>query len=174
MSLRPRALPAGFVAPCLPTTSPQPPSGEPWLHEIKHDGFRVIARKNGDRVKLYSRLGDDLTPRFPQIVEALERLRSRSCIIDGEAVACGEDASRCSSVLVTSGQYRRLKHFRQIGADQVAALVQLSGVPFRAVAPKVGYPFAHVTAEAILSEELGDDVTALALTSRALNAKHVQ
>jgi bifunctional non-homologous end joining protein LigD len=87
MSLRPRALPAGFVAPCLPTTAPQPPSGEPWLHEIKHDGFRVIARKNGYRVKLYSRLGDDLTPRFPQIVEALERLRSRSCIIDGEAVA---------------------------------------------------------------------------------------
>jgi bifunctional non-homologous end joining protein LigD len=41
----PRALPAGFIAPCLPTNAPQPPSGEAWLHEIKHDGFRVIARK---------------------------------------------------------------------------------------------------------------------------------
>jgi hypothetical protein len=40
MSFRPRALPAGFVAPCLPTTAPHPPSGEPWLHEIKQDGFR--------------------------------------------------------------------------------------------------------------------------------------
>jgi ATP-dependent DNA ligase len=40
MSFRPRALPAGFIAPCLPTTAPHPPSGEPWLHEIKHDGFR--------------------------------------------------------------------------------------------------------------------------------------
>src|ERR1700730_15281626 len=86
MSLRPRALPAGFVAPCLPTTSPQPPSGELWLHEIKHDGFRVIARKNGYRVKLYSRPGNDLTARFPLVVEALARLRAGSCIIDGEAV----------------------------------------------------------------------------------------
>ena len=58
MPMRPRALPAGFVAPCLPTTAPHPPSGEPWLHEIKHDGFRVIARKNGHRVKLYSRPGN--------------------------------------------------------------------------------------------------------------------
>ena len=91
MPIRPRALPAGFVAPCLPTTAPHPPSGEPWLHEIKHDGFRVIARKNGHRVKLYSRPGNDFTRRFRLIVEALERLRSRSCIIDGEAVACDDN-----------------------------------------------------------------------------------
>jgi bifunctional non-homologous end joining protein LigD len=59
------------------------------MHEIKHDGFRVIARKDGARVKLYSRPGNDLTDRFPLIVEALAKLRPRSCIIDGEAVACG-------------------------------------------------------------------------------------
>jgi bifunctional non-homologous end joining protein LigD len=91
MSLRPHALPAGFIAPCLPTSAPQPPSGDGWLHEIKHDGFRVIARKEGKRVMLYSRPGNDLTHRFPLIVEALAELRSRSCIIDGEAVACGDD-----------------------------------------------------------------------------------
>ena len=91
MLSHPRALPAGFIAPCLPSSASQPPSGEEWLHEIKHDGFRVIARKSGDRVKLYSRPGNDLTDRFPLIVEALARLRPRSCIIDGEAVACGED-----------------------------------------------------------------------------------
>jgi bifunctional non-homologous end joining protein LigD len=50
----------------------------------------VIARKEGTRVKLYSRPGNDLTDRFPLIVEAA-KLRPRSCIIDGEAVACGED-----------------------------------------------------------------------------------
>jgi len=71
------------------------PSGGQWLHEIKHDGFRIIARKNGDRVRLYSRPGNDLTYRFPLIVEALARLRSRSCIIDGEAVAC-DDAGMSS------------------------------------------------------------------------------
>jgi bifunctional non-homologous end joining protein LigD len=81
-------LPLGFIAPCLPTKAPQPPTGDAWLHEIKHDGFRVIARKDGAWVRLYSRPGNDLTDRFPLIVEALSRLRSRSCIIDGEAVAC--------------------------------------------------------------------------------------
>jgi ATP-dependent DNA ligase len=45
----------------------------------------------GAQVRLYSRPGNDLTDRFPLIVEALARLRSRSCIIDGEAVACGDD-----------------------------------------------------------------------------------
>jgi bifunctional non-homologous end joining protein LigD len=91
MLLRPRALPAGFIEPCLPSPAPHPPSGDLWLHEIKHDGFRVIARKIGKRVKLYSRPGNDLTARFPLIVGAVARLRARSCIIDGEAVACGDD-----------------------------------------------------------------------------------
>jgi bifunctional non-homologous end joining protein LigD len=86
-----RTLPTGFVAPCLPTKTDKLPSGGQWLHEIKHDGFRVIARKRGAQVKLYSRPGNDLTYRFPLIVETLARLRSRSCIIDGEAVACDDN-----------------------------------------------------------------------------------
>jgi ATP-dependent DNA ligase len=68
-----RTLPAGFIAPCLATKAHTLPSGGLWLHEIKHDGFRVIARKDGDRVRLYSRPGNDLTgassfqrPRNPQ------------------------------------------------------------------------------------------------------------
>src|SRR5438105_10670618 len=89
--LRLRPLPVGFVPPCLPSGSKTPPSGKEWLHEIKWDGFRVIARKAGKRVRLYSRPGNDLTHRFPLIVEALGNLRLRSCIIDGEAVACGDD-----------------------------------------------------------------------------------
>src|SRR5260370_39953237 len=84
-------LPLGFGPPCLPTKALQPPTGDAWLHEIKHDGFRVIARKDGAHVRLYSRPGNDLTYRFPLIVEALGSLRSRSCIIDGEAVACNDD-----------------------------------------------------------------------------------
>jgi bifunctional non-homologous end joining protein LigD len=94
MLLRPPVRPTlavGFVWPCLPTSAAKPPSGERWLHEIKHDGFRLIARKIGSRVKLYSRSGNDLTYRFPLIVEAVAKLRVRSCIIDGEAVACADD-----------------------------------------------------------------------------------
>jgi ATP dependent DNA ligase domain len=55
------------------------------------DARRIIARKNGERVRLYSRPGNDFTRRFPLIVDALVRLRSRSCIIDGEAVACDDN-----------------------------------------------------------------------------------
>jgi bifunctional non-homologous end joining protein LigD len=82
-----RTLPAGFIAPCLPSKTDKLPSGSQWLHKIKHDGFRVIASKKGVQVRLYSRPGNDLTYRFPLIVETLARLRSHSCIIDGEAVA---------------------------------------------------------------------------------------
>ena len=89
--LRPRGLPAAFIASCQPTSARQPPSGPEWVIKIKHDGFRVIARKEGKRVRLYSLPGNDLTHRFPLIVEALARLRARSCILDGEAVACGAD-----------------------------------------------------------------------------------
>src|SRR5262249_60918938 len=57
---------------------------------FKHDGFRIIARKGGPRVQLYSRPGTDLTGRFPLIVETLAGLRARSCVLDGEAVACDD------------------------------------------------------------------------------------
>ena len=98
-----RILPAGFIAPCLPTKAPTPPSGALWLHEIKHDGFRVVARKSGATVRLYSRPGNDLTYRFPLIVETVG-LRPRSCIIDGEAVVCD------SSGMVSFDHIRYRRH----------------------------------------------------------------
>ena len=55
-----------------------------------------FARKDGDRVRLYSHPGNDFTRRFPLIAEALTGLRSRSCIIDGEAVACDDNGIPCS------------------------------------------------------------------------------
>ena len=76
MLLRPSDFPAGFIEPCLPSSAPTPPSGELWLHEIKWDGFRVIARKTGPRVKLYSRPGNELTKRFPLIVQAVAKLQA--------------------------------------------------------------------------------------------------
>ena len=46
-----RTFPAGFIAPRLPTKTDKLPSGSLWLHEIKHDGFPIIARKNGERAR---------------------------------------------------------------------------------------------------------------------------
>jgi bifunctional non-homologous end joining protein LigD len=119
-----RTLPGGFIAPCLPTKTDKLPSGGDWLHEIKHDGFRVIARKNGAQVKLYSRPGNDLTYRFPLIVETLARLRSRSCIIDGEAVACDDDG-------VTS--FNRVRYRRHDESTFLYAfdLIELNGDDLR-------------------------------------------
>src|SRR6516165_12821315 len=101
-----RTLPAGFIAPCLPTKTDKLPSGGQWLHEIKHDGFRIIARKDGERVRLYSRPGNDLTRRFPLIVDALSRLRSRSCIM--QAWPCGPSSGsrRRSSSASVDEEYR--------------------------------------------------------------------
>jgi bifunctional non-homologous end joining protein LigD len=94
-------LPAGFIAPCLPMLAPRPPSGPLWLHEVKHDGFRIVARNHGGGVRLYGRAGNDLTERFPLIVEAMTRLPP--CTIDGEAVAC-DDSGVASFELLHGGE----------------------------------------------------------------------
>jgi bifunctional non-homologous end joining protein LigD len=75
-------------------------------------------------VRLYSRPGNDLTYRFPQIVEALARLRSRSCIIDGEAVSCREDGIAL---------FERIRYRRHDGSVFMWAfdLIELDGADMR-------------------------------------------
>src|SRR6516225_6807797 len=92
MLLRSRwAAPSGFIEPCLPSPAEQPPSGPGWVHEIKHDGYRLMARRDPIGIRLLTRNGHDWAPRYPLIVEAVNRLKVRSCLIDGEAVACDEN-----------------------------------------------------------------------------------
>ena len=69
-----RTPPVGFIRPCKPTLADRPPAGPGWLHEVKHDGFRVLARKQGERVQVWSRRGADFTDRFPRIAEAVSGL----------------------------------------------------------------------------------------------------
>jgi bifunctional non-homologous end joining protein LigD len=66
----------GFVRPCEPTFVDRPPAGAGWLHEVKHDGFRILVRKLGKRAKVSSRRGADFTDRFLGIVEAVHSLTS--------------------------------------------------------------------------------------------------
>jgi bifunctional non-homologous end joining protein LigD len=91
-------LQAGFIPPCLPMNAPAAPSGHLWLHEIKHDGLRIIARTDGQSVRLYGRTGEDLTQRYPLIVEAMARLPSCTTI-DGEAIACDEQGTASFDLL---------------------------------------------------------------------------
>jgi bifunctional non-homologous end joining protein LigD len=87
--LRERTRPGpGIIEPCLPSSAKVPPSGPGWLHEIKHDGFRILARRNGAGVQLITRAGNDFSRRFPFIAMAVKSLPVRSCLIDGEAIVC--------------------------------------------------------------------------------------
>ncbi|MFY9835058.1 MAG: DNA ligase [Xanthobacteraceae bacterium] len=60
------------------------------MHEIKHDGFRIMARRDGAGVRLITRHGNDFTARFPPAVEAVSALSARSFLFDGEAIVTNE------------------------------------------------------------------------------------
>jgi bifunctional non-homologous end joining protein LigD len=79
-----------LIEPCLPSLAKAPPSGPDWLHEIKHDGFRILARRDAKGVRLYTRNGNDFSKRFPEVVSAVAALPARSCLIDGEAIVSDE------------------------------------------------------------------------------------
>jgi bifunctional non-homologous end joining protein LigD len=77
--------------PAQPVAASRPPSGADWVHEIKHDGYRLIVRRDGPAVRLYTRNAFDWTARLPAIAAAAERIKAKSFTIDGEAVVAGPD-----------------------------------------------------------------------------------
>ena len=78
-------------APCLPRPAKDAPAGAGWIHEIKHDGFRILARRDREHVRLFTRHGTDFTARYPKIAAALASLSVRSCALDGEAIVVNAD-----------------------------------------------------------------------------------
>src|SRR4029077_5477791 len=121
MSLRERTHPGlGIIEPCLPSPAKAPPSGPGWLHEIKHDGFRILARRDSASVRLITRAGNDFSGRFPFIAVAVGKLPVRSCLIDGEAIVCDENGlavfehfrgrvrRRSTATLLTKDEARRI------------------------------------------------------------------
>jgi ATP-dependent DNA ligase len=73
-----KALVSGFVPPCIPTRAAKPPSGPDWVHEIKHDGYRLQVRRDGDGVRLFTRRGYDWSGRYPAIAATAATLRAAS------------------------------------------------------------------------------------------------
>jgi len=84
-------MPISKFEPCIPTRATKVPTGRDWLHEVKHDGFRMIVQRDGDRVRLFTRNGHDWSDRYPWIVDAARRLRQKQFVIDGEAVVLWVD-----------------------------------------------------------------------------------
>jgi bifunctional non-homologous end joining protein LigD len=125
MSLRERTRPGlGIIEPCLPSPAKAPPGGPGWLHEIKHDGIRILARRDASGVRLITRHGNDFTARFPLAVEAVTRLPARLFLLDGEAIVINERGLAVSDLI-------RHKHH---GADAVLVafdLIELDGEDLR-------------------------------------------
>jgi bifunctional non-homologous end joining protein LigD len=86
-----KPLPAGFIIPARPIPASRPPPGPDWVHEIKHDGYRLIVRRAGPIVRLYTRNAYDWTVRLPAIAAVVQQINAKSFTIDGEAVVLGTD-----------------------------------------------------------------------------------
>src|SRR4051794_28121725 len=84
--IRSRPKPLGFILPCQPALADRPPSGPDWQHEIKWDGYRIIARKEGQRVRIWARTGTDYTAYLDRIRAAIAALPIGATVLDGEAV----------------------------------------------------------------------------------------
>jgi bifunctional non-homologous end joining protein LigD len=90
---------ARFVEPMKAKLVEKPPAAGDWIYELKFDGIRLITVKTDKKVSLFSRNQNDLSARFPEIVEAITDLPARECVIDGEVVAL-DDEGRSSFQLL--------------------------------------------------------------------------
>jgi len=116
------------MSPQLATLAKNAPEGDEWLHEIKYDGYRLLARIDDGDVTLFTRAGNDWTARFSAIVKSLASLRCRTAWIDGEAAAQGKDGITSFSEMQTAmatGSTGQLVYF-------VFDLLYLDGVDLRA------------------------------------------
>src|SRR5512139_3253795 len=123
---RPQNAPAAFIYPCRPNVAKRPPRGPGWVHELKHDGYRLQIHIRDGRVRLYTMNAADWSARYPLIVEDATRIKG-AAIIDAEVVCAGKDGvpdfdrlhGRCFDHLAYDS---RSKH--EIGSQSCASAVQ--------------------------------------------------
>ena len=104
-----------FIEPMKPRLVDAPPTHGDWLYELKFDGIRLIAIKDGTKVKLISRNKNDLTARFAELVDPLEALPAKEFVIDGEVVAVDEKGRSSFQLLqaremLATGRVRPIRH----------------------------------------------------------------
>jgi bifunctional non-homologous end joining protein LigD len=114
----------GLIEPCIPTRATKPPVGPQWIHEIKHDGYRLIARKRDDRVRLFTRNGFDWTERYARIREAVAALATASAVIDGEAVCCDGTGVAVFEKLHSRAHDRAFHYARPLGLSRIVPSVR--------------------------------------------------
>ena len=87
--IRSRSKPPGFILPCQPALAERPPSGPGWLHEIKFDGYRVLARKDGEQVRLWARTTSDYSKAFKRVRDVSPRCLSIVPCSTARRLFCG-------------------------------------------------------------------------------------
>ena len=121
-----KSLPAAkprFIDAMKPKLLETPPAKGDWIYELKFDGFRTLAIKDGKKVKLISRNENDLTKKFDEIAAAIAELPCDECVIDGEVVALDEEGRSSFQLL----QAREMEKKKMPLYDYVFDLLQLDG-----------------------------------------------
>jgi bifunctional non-homologous end joining protein LigD len=158
---------AGFIFPCNPVLVAKPPAGPGWLQEVKHDGYRLLALKDGPRVKLWSRRGTDFTDKLTRTAESVRGLPAERALVDGEAVVFradglsdfealltkrgGEIASYVAFDLLTlEGEDLRLRPLEERRAALSQLVADANGILFsEAIAPKARWSFPRLASSAL-------------------------
>ena len=121
-------IPPTFIAPQLATLVSAPPNDDGWVHEIKFDGYRLLAVVENSRARLFTRAGNDWSDRFAPLCQALSKLKIRSAVIDGEAVHADERGTFSFHALqdaLSRGKFERLRYY-------LFDLLHLNGLDLRA------------------------------------------
>jgi bifunctional non-homologous end joining protein LigD len=118
----PKAKPR-FIEPMKARLVDSPPGSGDWSYELKFDGFRVCAVKDGAKISLVSRNGNEMRARFPEVAEALESFPPDECVIDGEVVALDEKGRSSFQLLQALEMEGRKSPIRFYAFD----LMQLNG-----------------------------------------------
>ena len=121
-----RALP-GKASVQLATLSKDAPDGDDWIHEIKFDGYRMLCRVDGDKVRFISRNGHDWTAKFPELAATARSLSVASAILDGEVVVVLPDGTTSFQALQNAFQTVRTAEFQFYVFD----LLYLNGFDIR-------------------------------------------
>jgi bifunctional non-homologous end joining protein LigD len=151
-----------FIDPMKPRLLDAPPTAGDWSYELKFDGIRACAIKDGGKVSLISRNGNELRARYPDVAEAVKNLPVDECVIDGEVVALDEEGRSSFQLL----QGLEMEGRKSPICFYVFDLLQLSGrslvgLPLTARKQLLAQLCEGVADPIRFSGEIGGDASAL-------------
>lgn len=102
-----------ILKPQLATLAKKAPEGDDWIHEVKYDGYRILAYIDDHEVKLLTRNGKDITHKIPNICHKLQKLQTQKTVFDGELVAIEQNMISFEKLTrsLSSGQTKNLVYF---------------------------------------------------------------